>query len=474
MKLNIKTPIWAIIQKIIPMFINFIIFLILVSLLKPSDFGILTMAISWITFIQVFSDMGFGSALVQKKNVESRHFSTIFVINIISGIILTIIGINLSYVCAVFFKTPDVQKVMSVLSLIFIINSFSLTHIAISRKKMQFRELAVRDILANLIGGIMGIIFAYFQYGLWSLVIQSLLTSIVGTFLIWKISKWRPTFKEFSLKYADDLWAYSSNILIFNIFKYITQNIDKLLIGYLLGPLALGFYAIAFKIMIFPVNTVNLSIGNYLFPKFSSMQDDLESVRYLYILTSKVLNNLIVVLSSTIICIIPIIIEQKWIPIINLLPFLGIVAIAQSIISPTGQLMKALNRPDWLVKWSFFLTLICVVAILIGSKYNIRGVVISISIAHIIALCINFVIVKKIININIYSILKQLGVLFISCIPIFLFIIIIIFHKNAILNNKFYYLMFFSLSLMLYFMILIHIDRRLLYTTKIILKKLLY
>ncbi len=403
---------WSIAQQIGRQGSNLLIFFILALLLSPSDYGIIAMAVAWIAFISVFSEMGFGAALIQKQNIGSKHFSTIFFLNIGSGVFLTLIGIILSWPSALFFKTPAVQPIMAVLSVSFVINSFSLTQMAIAQKKMKFRALAIRDISASLIGGIAGITFAWLHFGVWSLVIQRLTASVIGAVLLWTMSKWRPVLKGISFQYVKELWPYSSKIFAFNIFKYFAQNSDKLLIGYFLGPIALGLYTFAFKIVVFPINSVLGAIGAYLFPKFSRIQEDLDSVKsiYLYVnkLKSGIISPLIVIAALSSPILIPLIFGQKWAPAIPLIQILAIVALAQSLIFPVGQLMKALNRPGWLLVWSIFLASITSILIWLGTYQGIIGSAVGLSIAYILVIPIGFFITLKLIHISFKNILKTL------------------------------------------------------------------
>lgn len=405
--------IWSIIQVIGRQGITFLIFTTLAIILSPADFGVLGMAMVWIAFIQTFSEMGFGAALIQRQNVDSKHFSTIFFINVAAGIVLTFIGIIISWPSAFFFKTPEVQPIMAFLSFGFVINSFSLTQMTIAQKEMRFRDLAMRDISASLIGGITGIILALLKYGIWSLVILSLTTSIVGTLLLWKVSKWRPKLREFSFKYAKDLWPYSSKIFLFNIFRYFAQNTDKLLVGYLLGSVALGLYTFAYNITILPISTFVGAIGNYLLPKFSRMQADLELVKSSYLFINKAINSVVAPLMVIVIFLSPILIPyiwgQKWIQAIPLIQIFAILAILQSLISPVGQLMKALNRPGWLFNWSVLITVVVLIFVWIGARYKgIVGATFGLTIAHILAVPIIFFIIRKLVHISTRDILNSL------------------------------------------------------------------
>lgn len=405
--------IWSFIQTIGKQGTTFIVLAILAMFLDPTDFGIIGMALTWVAFIQVFSEIGFGAALIQRQNVKSKHFSTVFFVNVVSGILLTFIGIICSWPCALFFKTPEIQPVMAVLSSGFIINSFSLTQLVIAQKELRFKDLAIRDISASLFGGGIGIALAYLKYGVWSLVAQLIITYLVASILLWNMTKWRPILREFSFQCIRDLWQYSSKILAFNIFKYFTQNIDKLFVGYLLGPVALGLYTFAFKVAVQPISIVTGAIGGYLFPKYSMMQEDLSAIKKSYLFVNKVINSIatplmvIIVLLSPIL--IPLIWGQKWIQTIPLIQVLAILGVLESLVSPVGQLMKALDRPGWLFNWSIVITVMVSIFIWVGTYYRgIIGATFGITTAYIIGLVVILFIIRKLVHISIHNILTSL------------------------------------------------------------------
>lgn len=395
---------WSLVQTIGRQGINFVIFYFLAVLLSPEDFGLLGMAMAFIAFIQMFSEIGFGAALIQRREIKPNHFSTTFFINIATGLILTIIGIFLSWPCAFFFKTPAVQPILAVLSLGFLISSISLTQTALAQRELRFRDLAIRDLLSSLLGGIAGIAFAILKFGVWSLVIQSLISTALSAILLWKMSQWRPLRKEFSFQYAKELWPYSSKIFTFNLFKYFAQNTDKLIIGHFLGPMALGLYTFAYKIMIYPTSALVGSIGNYLFPRFSEIQENIELVKSSYLFLNKVtivlVTPVVVIIAFISPIVIPIIFGKIWEPAVPLIHIFAFLAIVSPWISHTGQLMKALNRPVWLLYWAIFITFFIGVTMIIGSNFGITGAAAALVITYFIGIPVNFLISFKLIHSN--------------------------------------------------------------------------
>lgn len=405
--------IWSIVQTIGKRGITFLVFAILASLLNPTDFGILGMALAWVTFIQAFSEIGFGAALIQSQNVSSKHFSTTFFINVALGLILTLLGVLLSWPCAIFFKTPEVQPIMAVLSFGFLINSFSLTQMVILQKELRFRDLAMRDISASFVGGVAGIICALLKFGTWSLIIQVLTTYVLGTILIWYISRWRPRVKEFSFHCVRELWPYSSKILAFNIFKYFAQNIDRLIIGYFLGSIALGVYTFAYNLVMLPVSTLVGAMGVYLFPKYSAMQENLQSINKSYLFVVKTISSAVMPVMVIVAFLSPIIIPfiwgTKWIQAVPLIQIFSVFAIIGAFVSPVGQLMKALNRPGWLFNWSVFITTVVFICMFLGIQYKgIIGAGLGITIAYALGVPIIYFIIHKLIRIGLRDIFDSM------------------------------------------------------------------
>lgn len=418
--------IWAIAQQVGTQAVNYLIFVTLVLLLDPKELGLLGVAMVWISFLQIFSDIGFSAALIQRREIEPRHLSTTFFINVGLGGLLSAIAFALSQPVAFFFKHLELQPIIETLSVVFLINSFSLTHIAVAQRALKFRGLAIRDILASLAGGVVAIIFAYHNYGVWSLVAQQLVTCITGTLLFWYLSSWRPEVNQFSLESLSELWRYGSKIFFFNLFKFSSQNVDKILIGYLLSATALGIYTFAYKIVVFPAISIVGAVGVYLFPKLSRIQDELHLIQTSYLLLLKATTAIIFpsmitvfVLSPTVV---PLFFGERWISAIPIMQILAIVAVMQSLISPVGQLMKAMNHPDWLLLWSIGFTIVTVLCIAVGSYWGMIGISIGLVIIHILGLSIITIIIARLTSINFSLVLNALWPM-IAALSVFCFLL---------------------------------------------------
>jgi PST family polysaccharide transporter len=400
--MNVSPAAWSMMQILGKQGVAYFAFLVLSFILEPKHFGVLAMAMAWIGFVNVFAEIGFGAAIIQKDQIHNGHLNTTFFVNVAIGLVLLLVGIGLSWVAAWFFKTPEVQPVLAALSFGFLINALSLTQVAYLQRNLQFKKLAIRDLAASVLGGLMAVFLAINGFGVWSLVFQSLTVYAVSSILIWCYSSWRPGVKDVSILHLKDLWSFSSKIFQFNIFKYFAQNTDQVLVGYFLDSTAMGYYTFAFRIVIFPFTTFVGSIGGYLFSKYARMQYDVASIKDNFFKVFKIFNSLIcpllIVLAFWGHVYIPMIFGERWNQSLEIFPVLALVAFLQTNISPIGNLMKALNKPDWLLKWSILITALVCITFLGGAKYGLYGIAVSLLLSYSVGIFVNYYILVKLIK----------------------------------------------------------------------------
>jgi O-antigen/teichoic acid export membrane protein len=381
--------IWAVLQQVGGQAVNLINFLLLAAILRPGEFGVLGMAMAWLAILAAFAESGFGAAVVQRAELEPEHLTTTFGITLAIGILLGLLGAALSWPAALVFRTPELQPVMAALSLGFPIRAVSLTHAALAQRELRFRALAGRDIASSVVGGIVSVILALRGYGVWSLVALSLVSAIMDTVLLWRITTWRPRLGEWSLRHAHELWPYSSRMLGFSLFKAAAQNADRFVIGLRLGPADVGLYVFAWRVVVYPVNTVVGAIGQWLFSVLARAQADAAQVRRQYLYATAAVTALVtpglVALALLAPTLVPLL-GEKWRPAITVVQVLTVVALAQAVFSPAGQVMKGLDRPGWLLGWSIGVTAFTSLGLLVGAGWGVVGAAVGFALAHLIGI----------------------------------------------------------------------------------------
>jgi O-antigen/teichoic acid export membrane protein len=388
---NGKPWAWSVAQQLGRQVASYSVFIVLARLLNPRDFGLVALATAWVGILGVFSDVGFGSALIQRREVTPAHLSSTFFLNAGLGLIASLAGMAASWPLARALGTPAVQPVVLALSPGFFINSLGLTHLALAYRDLRFKELAIRDLSATLLGGAVGITAALRGYGVWSLVAQTLVTSAGGAALLWGMVRWRPAIPDVSRRALVELWGYSSKLFSFNLFKYLAQNLDKLLVGVLAGPLVMGLYNFAQKLVVFPVQNLAGAVGNWLFPRLARVHDP-AGARATYFQASRVtalaifppLGVLAVVAPPAI----PLFFGAKWGPAAPVVPLFALVGAAMTLMALAGSLLKALDRPGWLFNWSVFFSVLIAAALAVGNRWGLMGLAAGMAVAHLVGLVV--------------------------------------------------------------------------------------
>ena len=172
--------------------LSFFLSIVLARLLLPSDFALIGIVMALISVSNVFIDVGLGSALIQSKNVEEVHFSSIFWINFVISIIIGVLFYFFSTQIYLYYQYDELEELVKVLSFTFPILGLSGIYRNILKKNIQFDVLTKINIFSSIFSCIVAVIFAYKGYGVWSLVIQTYIYNISGLIVLVLTVKWYP------------------------------------------------------------------------------------------------------------------------------------------------------------------------------------------------------------------------------------------------------------------------------------------
>ena len=272
---------WTLIDSWGGQLLQFLIFAILAHLLTKTDFGLVSLAIVFVNFAQLFVDQGLGDALIQRPKVTRSQLNTAFWVAIVTGALLMGVGLLIAQPLAMALNEPGLGPIVAVLSLGFLITSLTSVQIALLRREMDFRGLALRRLVAAMSGGVVGVGLAFAGFGVWALVAQQLTFGFVSVIMLWGVSPWRPRL-EATLVDFRELFSFGINIVGTDVLLYISRNADNLLVGAVLGAGPLGLYAIGYKILDTSQTILVQAARKLAFPVFSRLSQDPARLRRVY------------------------------------------------------------------------------------------------------------------------------------------------------------------------------------------------
>ncbi|WP_373479346.1 lipopolysaccharide biosynthesis protein [Geminocystis sp.] len=357
--------------------VSFIIFLILARLLTPSAFGLVALANIFINLLELFLCQGFSQALIQKEKINDLEINTVFWTQILLGFLLTISTFCLSNFIAYRFNQPSLTPVLKCFSFLFIISSFSEIQRGLLVRNFAFKAIAIRNLLGVFFAGIIGIIMAFNNFGVWSLVGQQLTYEIIRVVVLWNTSDWRPKL-QFSVTNLQNFMGFGISILGYKLTLFFNQRTDSLLVGYFLGEITLGYYAIAHRILQVMTQLLIGTLSQVSLPLFARLQND--SQRFLetfYRTTQWTCLIAFPVFFATIILSKELIITvfgEKWINVVPIMQILSLIGIIRSISLFQRSAFVALGKPNLQFKLELFNGILNLIFCLISIRFGIKAI----------------------------------------------------------------------------------------------------
>ena len=350
---------------------------VLARLLSPSDFGVVAMALVVTGVVALFRDFGTVQAIVQRRELPSGLLDSVFWLNMGMGIAVASLLALLVPVIAVAMHEPRLTEVLWLLALAFPITSFGLVHQGLLERASRFRSVALIECCAALTGIATGVLAALAGWGVYSLVYQVIVGWIVITAGLWAVSTWRPAWRC-SLALIREIAPFSGNLLGSNVCDYFARNIDNVLIGRFLGATELGYYNLAYKLMIWPLQNIAWVAARAFFPALSRLQDDKQRLRKAYVraaaavflFTAPLTLGLFVLREPFVLAVM----GEHWLKVADLLFWLAPVSMLQSVGTTAGTLYLSTGRTDIQLKFALFSSVAVTSAIVVGLQWGVEGV----------------------------------------------------------------------------------------------------
>ena len=254
---------------------------VLARLLAPDAFGLLAAAgvVLWLSHI--LSNIGIGSALVQRRDNAPGHLSTAFVVSMAVGCAFGIGAYASSPWVAGLFRMPGLEPVLRTLAPAFPIGALGLVASCLLQRQLRFDTIAAVELAAYAVGyGIVGITLAWLGYGVWSLVFAELAKTSFKTAAF--LAKVPFPGVRFSLQCFRELFRFGSGYTASGLAGYVATQADSVVVGRLFGAEALGLYGRAQELMLVPAKALGELLHKVLFPALSRVQHERENLLAAY------------------------------------------------------------------------------------------------------------------------------------------------------------------------------------------------
>ncbi|MEH6712197.1 MAG: lipopolysaccharide biosynthesis protein [Paraglaciecola polaris] len=275
---------WSAIDSLGTQGISLAISLALANILGPTAFGLVAMLTIFIAIANVFVNSGFHAALIRKIDRNESDFSTTFYFSLIVSIICYVLLFASTPYIAKFYHQPELILLTRVVALTIIINTFSTIQKVKLTVNLNFKTQAKCNLVALVASGLLALIMAYLDYGVWALVSQQLTFSFVSVLMLNLLSPWRPK-QGFSRESFDKLFGFGSKLLLSGLIDTIYNNVYGLIIGKQFSAIQLGLFNQANKLSNLPAISLTGVIQKVTYPMLSEIQNDTKKLDETYLLT---------------------------------------------------------------------------------------------------------------------------------------------------------------------------------------------
>lgn len=381
----VKGVAWAAVDKFGVILLQFVINLILARLLLPSDFGCIGMILIFVAVSQTLIDGGFGAALIQKIDASQRDYSTIFYWNLLFSLGLYSVVFAAAPSVARFFSMPILQDMLRVLGVVIIVNSFTLVQRTILRKAINFRSIAIVDILSYSISAVVAICLAHSGFGAWSIVGMQLVNALISSVLFWYFSSWRPSL-TFSAESLKSLFSYGGYMLVASIMQDVCTHIQGVVIGRRFSATQTGLYTQAKKMDEVASMTLPAIFCQVLFPLYSEKQNDLEALRDMLRSNTKMIAAVIFPLMMLLIIVaeplLTLLYGNQWIDAVPYFQILCIGGFFSALYNFNYYAVAAVGRSRALFYWGCYKWGLLIVLLLAGASISMLGVLIAMVVSN--------------------------------------------------------------------------------------------
>ncbi len=264
---------WALLERFSLQFVSFAVTIVLARLLTPDAYGTVSIIMIFVGIASVLANGGMAQGLVQKKSVTDVDFNTVFGYSmLIACIIYVALWVCAPYI-ARFYHNSELSSLLRVVSVIVILGVIGSVQGAELTRELLFHLSFRVNLAASVVSAIVGIALAFYGWGPWALVWQTVTQSLIGVILRAIVVKWIPRF-HLSVESLRTLFSFGWKMCLSSLIDTVYSNLYGLIIGRMYSKADLAFVNRGNSIPRLAMTSINGTLGGVAFPALAQMQDD--------------------------------------------------------------------------------------------------------------------------------------------------------------------------------------------------------
>lgn len=398
---------WTTISTITNGLVQILRLSILSRFLSKEDFGIVAILTLILGLTQVFSDMGFSAAIMSQKKIEKSNFLSLYWLQFL---VFTFMMLSIS-LCSPFianyYNSPILTKLVPIMMSELFFVSLGKLYDTVLQKNMEFRTIAIRNIVTASLSLFIAIILAILGYGVYSLVVSTVSqTAMVN---IWNLkagqNHYKLSIQKIDFKQAKELMKVGYYQMGTQIVDYFASKLDIIVISSTLGVGALGVYNLSKELILKFVIIINAISNRVMLPVFTNYQDDIEELKRIFVLCLKkmALFNAPIVGFVILFCnyIVKIFYGNAFLEAIPIVQILAIWSLFVVIGQPNSLLAIATKKTNISFWYTVVRLVIMYIMLTLFGRFSLFASAITVTLIYVIMFFVNwFMLVRKCISLS--------------------------------------------------------------------------
>lgn len=398
--------VWNAIEMLGRQGVDFISTLVLARLLSPESFGLVGMMTVFFALAQSLMDSGFKQALIQTKQPTKVQYDSVFWLNVVLGLLLYgLLFLSAPYIAS-FYKQAELTALIRWAGLMVPINAFQIVQTARMSRDLNFKLQTQITIPAVILSGMIAVIMAYSNWGVWSLIAKMLTFAGASSLIYWLLGRYTPSL-QFSWREIKPLFQFGYKLTLAGLLNTLFNNLYYAVIGKMFSAQTLGYYTQAKKLADIPSQNAAAILQKVTFPYLSRIRDD----KVKLVRRFRIILQLAVLLAAPVMLFIATwstelivwLYGAKWRaagPMLEILAFIGLLYPIHAI---NLNMLKVLGRTDLYLKLEVYKKLLVAVAIAVAASFGVQGLLIGQLCTSLVALFINAYYTRRFLSLGIFE-----------------------------------------------------------------------
>ncbi len=272
---GLKNVGWAGIEALSSVLVSVVALLGIARLIGPTEFGLGALGLGTVQILTVVLGSLFHDALVRDPDVDDRHVNAAWTAALGLAFIAFALCALMADPLAGYYGAPELAPVFTAFAVTLIPDAVVAILIAERRRALDFRLVTLQYLSARALGALIGVAMAFWGFGVWSMVGQQLVTSVIGLVIM----LWRTPFAprpSLAFGLLRPLFAFTASIIATQFVIQFAQRLLLFYVGRVSGVTAAGYWGLADRI----IDTVQRTVTNALYhvslSHFAKVQDRAE------------------------------------------------------------------------------------------------------------------------------------------------------------------------------------------------------